>query len=245
MPEPVTIALAGATAVTVAVYLYKTVERVTSAPKETIQTSGESVERIIKTFGEEFRKLVGSEPQLVINRTVVQRGGREVCELALYKETIEIEEQWENTRFASKKSLTVKQPFTLKAGFDLNKLKFKFEPGNRKVRVIISDSLLVNVEHVGPFQFLKEEHGIWNWLTSQDRDRIANSLPEKAKEQAEGLQLREKALAQLEVFLSRFFPEHLELEFEPEDDTLWFGKSSLRELPVKSLQALGLEQVKE
>jgi hypothetical protein len=244
MPEPVTIALAGATAVTVAVYLYKTVERVTSAPKEIVQTSGDSIERIIKTFSEEFRKLVGSEPQLVINRTVIQRGGQEICELALYKETIEIQEQWENTRFASKKSLTVKQPFTLKAGFDLNRLKFKFDPQNKTVIVTISDSLLVNLEHVGPFEFLKEEHGFLNRITSADRDRIANSLPQKAREEAEVLQLREKAIAQLKLFLTRFFPDTLTLEFHSNDDTLWFENRTLHELPKSSLDALGLVQVK-
>src|ERR1051325_5173630 len=182
MPEPLTLTLVSVTVVSVAVCVYKGIDRVISAPKETVKQTGRTAEELIKTLAVELKKLFGAEPRISMSRRVIQTGGEAMRELALYKETVLITEEWTNTSWKSTKRIRVQQPFILKAGFDLNRLKFEVDPKNREVRVTISESTLVNIEYAGEYEVLKEEHGFWNRITAQERDRIVNSLPQKAQE---------------------------------------------------------------
>src|SRR3954469_3291497 len=103
MPEPLTVTLVGATVVSVAVCVYKSIDRVVSAPREIVQQTGKSGEDLVKTFAVELRKLFGADPRISINRRVVQVGGESIRELALYKETVLIKEEWKSTSWKSTK----------------------------------------------------------------------------------------------------------------------------------------------
>src|SRR5262245_40833387 len=116
MPEPLTLTLASVTVISVAVVVYKSIDRVVSAPKETIRQAGQTAEELVRTFAAELKKLFGSEPRISVNRRIVQTGGEAIRELALYKETVLINEEWTNTSWKSTKRLHVQQPFALKAG---------------------------------------------------------------------------------------------------------------------------------
>jgi hypothetical protein len=239
MPEPVTIALVSVTVVSVAVCAYKAVDRIVSAPKELVRSGGESVENLMKTLGSELRKLFGTDPRISVNRRIVQLGGTAVRELALYKETILITEEWVNTNWKSTKRFHVQQPFVLKAGFDLNRLKFDVNLEQQQVTVTISESTLVNLEYAGEYQVLKEEHGLWNRISVFERDTVLNSIPKKAQEQAQELRLRDKAIEQLKLFLRPILPPRFELVLKSTDDTLYFKEGPLASIPGSTLSALG------
>lgn len=241
MPEPLTITLVSVTVVSVAVCAYKAIDRVVSAPRELVKQGGQSAEDVVKTFGSELRKLFGSEPRISVNRKVIQTGGTAIRELALYKETILINEEWLNTSWKSTKKLQVQQPFVLKAGFDLNRLKFDVDLDKSTVTVTVSESTIANLEYAGEYEVLKEEHGLWNRVSAQERDTVLNSLPRKAQEEAEKLQLREKAIEQLTLFLRPILPARFELQVKSTDDTIYFKeKETLASIPASTLSALGL-----
>lgn len=241
MPEPLTIALVSVTVVSVAVCAYKAVDRIVSAPRELVKTGGESVENMIRTFGAELKKLFGSEPRISVQRRVIQTGGTAVRELALYKETVLISEEWANTTWKSTKKLHVQQPFILKAGFDLNRLKFDVDPEKQQLTVTISESTLVNLEYAGDYEVLKEEHGLWNRISAEERDAVLNSIPQKAQEHAEKLQLRDKAVEQLKLFLRPIVPARFELLIKATDDSIYFQEHGvLATIPETTLSALGL-----
>lgn len=241
MPEPLTIALVSVTVVSVAVCAYKAVDRIVSAPRDLVRAGGASVENIITTFGSELRKLFGAEPRISVNRRVIQTGGTAIRELALYKETILITEEWAKTSWKSTKTLHVQQPFVLKAGFDLNRLKFDVDAIGNQVTVTISESTVVNLEYAGDYEVLKEKHGLWNRISAAERDAVLNSIPKKAQEEAEKLQLREKAIEQLKLFLRPMLPQKFELIVKSTDDTVYFKEhEGLANVPETTLAALGL-----
>lgn len=241
MAEPFTITLVSVSVISVAVCVYKSIDRLVSAPRELIRQGGQSTEEVIKTFAGELRKLFGSEPRISVNRRVIQTGGTAIRELALYKEVVLIREEWRNTTWKSSKSIEVEQPFCVKAGFDLNRLKFEVDPASNTVVATISDSTIVNVEHAGDFQVLKEEHGFWNRIMAVERDALLNSLPLKAQEEAEKLQLRDKAVEQLKLFLRPILPQRYALVIKCTDDTLDFPESRrLLNVPPATLTSLGL-----
>jgi hypothetical protein len=244
MPEPITATLVSATVISVAVFVYKSIDRVVSAPKETVRQAGQSAEQLVQTFSAELKKLFGSEPRIAINRRIIQTGAEPIKELALYRETVLIKEEWANTSWRSTKKLHVQQPFALKAGFDLNRLKFELDPVNRLVTATISESTIVNVEYAGDYEIVAEENGFWNRITASERDTILNSLPEKAREEAEKLQLRDKAAEQLEILLKRILPADLKLVIKCTDETISFPeKRSLAAIPHAALSFLGLTEV--
>jgi hypothetical protein len=239
--EPFTITLVSATVVSVAVCAYKAIDRVVSAPGEMVRAGGESAEGFISTLGSELRKLFGSEPRISLQRRVIQTGGAAVREIALYKETILIDEEWENTSWKSTKKMRVQQPFTLKAGFDLNRLKFEVDPERERVTVTISEATVVNVEYAGEYQVMKEEHGLWNRISTAERDAVLNSLPQKAREEAEQLQLRDKAAEQLKLFLRPLLPSCYELVLNCTDDAIEFKEQrALETISRSTLEKLGL-----
>jgi hypothetical protein len=244
MPEALTLTLVSATVVSVAVCVYKSIDRVISAPADILKQSGASAEGVIKTFATEVRKLFGSEPRISVNRRVIQTGGEAIRELALYKETVLIKEEWSSTSWKSTKRLSVQQPFTLKAGFDLNRLKFDLDPKKKVVTVTISDSTVVNVEYAGDYEVVKEEHGFWNRISVAERDAILNSLPQKAQDAAEKLRLRDKAAEQLKIFLERMLPADVRLVLHCADDTLLFrSDKQLANIPPATLSVLGMSEV--
>ena len=241
MPEPITMALVSVTVVSVAVCAYKAVDRIMSAPREAVRAGGESVEGVVRTFGAEFRKLFGAEPRISLNRRVIQTGGTAIKELALYKETILIKEEWVSKSWMSTKRVHVQQPFVLKAGFDLSRLKFDIDPIHRTVRVSVAESTILNVEYSGDYEILKEEHGFWNRISNPERDAIVNSLPLKAQEEALKLQLRDKAIEQLTLFLRPLLPPGFGMAVESTDDTICFKESGVFEsIPKATLSELGL-----
>jgi Protein of unknown function (DUF4230) len=240
MPEPLTIALVSVTVVSLGICAYKAVDRIVSAPKEVVQAGGESVEKVIKTFAAELKKLFGSEPRISVNRRVIQTGGTAVRELALFKEKILITEEWANTSWKSTKHLHVQQPFLLKAGFDLNRLKCDVDAERKQVTVTISDSTIVNLEYAGEYEILKEKHGFWNRISATERDAVLNSLPKKAQDEAEKLQLRAKAAEQLNLFLRSMLPPSFQLVLKSTDDTICFKEHGvLKSIPETTLSALG------
>jgi hypothetical protein len=244
MPEALTLTLVSATVVSVAVCVYKSIDRVVSAPKEIVKQGGASAEGVIQTFAAELRKLFGSEPRISLTRRVIQTGGEAIRELALYKETVLIREEWSSTSWKSTKRLSVQQPFTLKAGFDLNRLKFDFDPAKKAVTVTISDSTIVNVEYAGDYEILKEEHGLWNRIALSERDAILNSLPQKAQDEAEKLRLRDKAAEQLKNLLERMLPRDVHLVVRCADDTLHFRTDKqLPNISPATLSVLGMSEV--
>jgi hypothetical protein len=244
MPEALTLTLVSATVVSVAVCVYKSIDRVVSAPREIVKQSGSSAEGVIKTFAAEVRKLFGSEPRISVNRRVIQTGGEAIRELALYKETVLIKEEWSSTNWKSTKRLSVQQPFTLKTGFDLNRLKFDLDPAKKLVTVTISDSTVVNVEYAGDYDVLKEEHGFWNRISAAERDAILNSLPQKAQDEAEKLRLRDKAAEQLKNLLERMLPPDVKLVLYCADDTLLFrSDKQLANISPATLSLLGMSEV--
>ena len=244
MPEALTLTLVSATVVSVAVCVYKSIDRVVSAPREIVKQSGASAEGAIRTLAAELRELFGSEPRISLKRRVIQTSGEAIRELALYKETVLISEEWSRTSWKSTKRLLVQQPFTLKAGFDLNRLKFDLDPEKKLLTVTVSDSTVVNVEYAGDYDVLKEEHGFWNRISVAERDAILKSLPQKAQDEAEKLRLRDKAAEQLKNLLERMLPPDLKLKLHCADDTLLFRND--KELPNISpvtLSLLGMSEV--
>ncbi|HTG43606.1 MAG TPA: DUF4230 domain-containing protein [Verrucomicrobiae bacterium] len=233
MAEPLTVILASVTVVSVAACVYKAIERVASAPRELVRTGGESVEGVIRTLSGELSKLFGSEPRISLNRKVLQMGGSAIRELALYKETILIREEWLNTSWKSTKQLWVEQPFTVKAGFDLNRLRFEVDGTKDEVVVTVPDATIVNVEYAGEFEVVREEHGLLNRITTRERDAVLNSLARKAQEEAEKLPLRDKAIEQLKLLLRPVLPGRFELIVQATDENLYFKEAGvLPETPL-------------
>jgi len=242
MPEPVTVTIIGATVVTVAVYAHKIAREMFNTPAVTVKQTGETTKALIKAIGSELRQTFNAEPIITINRVVIQQAPQRMCEWCLAKQVVEVEEKLEHRRFGSTKRLHISQRFTLKAGFDLNRVRLEFKEGDRHVRLIITNATIVNVEYHSPYAPKVEEHGWWNRISSTERDRVINSLPENAKEDAGKKELTKLAAEELKVVLGNFFKKFgcaLEVECQNHNLLMKDG-SSLPEIPEEKLNSLGI-----
>lgn len=227
---------------TVAVYAHKIVKEIFTTPTDILKQAGESTKDLVQTIGSEFRQTFNAQPIITINRLVIQQAPQRICEWCFVKQVVEVREKIEHEWLLSKKRLHISQMFTLKAGFDLNRIRLEFHEGSRRVRLVIADATIVNVEYHSPFKVDVEENGYWNRISNAERDRVINTLPETAKNDAVKKELTKLAAEDLKVVLGTIFKKvGCELEMVCENQSLLIKDTgSLPEISEDNLHPLGI-----
>jgi hypothetical protein len=220
---------------------HKTASKAIDAPKELVTAGGDAIRHNIQAIGTEIRDLLGATPEITINRTVIQQAPAAVCELYFCKQSAETREQLTSKKLGSSKTLIISQKFTIKAGFDLNRLRLDFDEKNHELRATITDALLLSVENDGPFQVEKSESGWWNRISDAERDQLINSLPEKARNEIETTAIRDQAMAGLRHVLNRICERNglrLQIDFASNDTAIRSTKTLAE--PSDAIEQLGL-----
>jgi len=106
-----------------------------------------------------------------------------VLELASLAQQFHHTYTWRNTRLGSTKTIEVSGTFQSKAGFDLNE-NFTIDIKDGKAVVGLPPPRILSVEMLGNTEF-RDEHGIWNWVNSEDRSRAVNAFMADARRYSE------------------------------------------------------------
>ena len=70
-----------------------------------------------------------------------------------------------------------------------------------------------------------------------------NSLPQRARLEAEKLELTQKAAGQLKVLLERIVPPGFQIEVRSQDETLYFqDQAGMDAIPAATLRVLGIAE---
>ena len=246
MPEPITLSIIAVTAVTVAFFGYKTADTIVNAPAKLVETAGTTARDLLRGFSDELQRLFGAKPRLSVDRVVIQQAPISICELCLAKSeiaaTAEIEENW----MGSTKRFRASQVFILKAGYDLNRLKFDYDSKRKHMRVTVSEATILNVIQKSGYQTEREENGFWNRLNAKDREIAIHSLPEKAREEAKTSGVFAHAQGQLKLVFERMFNRlQISTEVVCQDESVVFEESRLLpEMSGEAMSRLGLEEAR-
>jgi hypothetical protein len=135
-----------------------------------------------RTLGEDIRKAFQFTPEVRVNNTIVLNQQTSVFELAVVEQDFEHRYVWENSWLGSTKSIFITGSFKAKAGFDLHR-RFAIALRDDKVYVTLPQPRLLSLESRGDITY-RDEQGIWNWVSVDDRTRATNSFIKDARESA-------------------------------------------------------------
>lgn len=136
-----------------------------------------------KTLGEDFRKAFQFTPEIIVSNTIVLNQQSTILELAVLSQNFEHRYTWTNTWLGSTKQVFITGNFVAKAGFDLNE-KFSVRLANDTAYVLISQPKILSVESQGDIIY-RDEQGIWNWVSPDDRTKATNAFISDARKYAE------------------------------------------------------------
>jgi hypothetical protein len=149
-----------------------------------------------RTLGEDFKKAFQFTPEITVNNTVVLNQQTPVLELAVLAQNFEHRYSWTNTWLNSTKQIFITGTFEAKAGFDLNQ-KFSIVLKDDKAIVTLSEPKILSVESQGDITY-RDENGVWNWISMDDRTRATNAFIRDARKFANQAKFVKDAKDQME-----------------------------------------------
>lgn len=149
-----------------------------------------------KALGEDFRKAFQFTPEIKVGNTVVLNQQTPILELSVLSQNFEHRYVWENSWLGSTKKIFITGTFDAKVGFDLHK-RFSITLRDDKALVSLPEPQTLSVESLGDMTY-RDEQGIWNWVSVQDRTRATNAFVSDARRYAEQAQFVEEAKRHLE-----------------------------------------------
>ncbi|MCW5909691.1 MAG: DUF4230 domain-containing protein [Cyclobacteriaceae bacterium] len=136
-----------------------------------------------KTLGEDFRKAFQFTPEVRVENTVVLNQQTGVLELAVLSQNFQHNYGYTNTWIGSTKKINISGSFIAKVGFDLNE-KFSITLQDKTAVVSLPEPQLLSIESQGDIAY-RDENGLWNWVSMEDRTAATNAFIADAKAYAQ------------------------------------------------------------
>jgi hypothetical protein len=152
-----------------------------------------------KALGEDFRKAFQFTPEIKVGNTIVLNQQTPILELSVLSQTFEHRYTWENSWLGSTKKIFITGTFDAKVGFDLHK-RFSITLRDSKAFVSLPEPETLSVESHGDMTY-RDEQGVWNWVSVQDRTRATNAFIADARKYANSAAFVSDAKSRLETRL--------------------------------------------
>ncbi len=166
-----------------------------------------------KTIGEDFRKAFQFTPEVKVENTVVLNQQTAILELAVLSQNFKHQYAYTNTWLGSTKTITIAGTFVAKAGFDLNE-RFAISIENKTARVVLPEPQLLSIETQSDITY-RDENGLWNWVSTEDRTIATNAFLADAKNYAQHASFVSDARKQAEAQIKKILAPHVnEVVFE-------------------------------
>ncbi|HEY3430616.1 MAG TPA: DUF4230 domain-containing protein, partial [Cyclobacteriaceae bacterium] len=159
-----------------------------------------------KTLGEDFKNIFQFTPEITVNNTIVLNRQVPILEMAVLSQNFEHRYTWTNTWMGSTKQVFITGTFEAKAGFDLQE-KFSINLENDTAYVFLPEPVILSVESQGDIKY-RDEQGIWNWVSPDDRTKATNAFILDARRYADQAEFvkdaKSKTESQLKTLLQPY-----------------------------------------
>lgn len=132
-----------------------------------------------RAIAEDIRKAFRFTPEVKVNNVIVLNQQTAVFEVAVLDQDFEHRYTWENSWLGSTKKIYIEGTFKAKVGFDLHK-RFSIDLRDNKAYVTLAEPRILSVESMGDITY-RDEQGIWNWVSVNDRTRATNAFVRDAR----------------------------------------------------------------
>jgi hypothetical protein len=174
-------------------------------PTRLAQRTYEGAKQIGKDIGEAFNVT----PEITVNNTVVIQQQSPVFELATLSQKFQHQYRWTNTWLGSTKQIKITGSFDAKVGFDLDK-RFAIEINEKKAVVTLPPPRVLSLESMGDILF-EDEHGVWNWVNTDDRSKAINAFQSDARRYADAADFVPQAKTEAEKKITAILKNYVEV----------------------------------
>jgi Protein of unknown function (DUF4230) len=137
--------------------------------------------RIAESLAAEFDKTFQFTPRISVDSVVVVAENTPVMELVVMQRQLLVRHRWTHTWLHSTKNLELEATFTAKAGFDLTEpFRINIDPRSGYISAEMPPPKLLSLG-MSDVRVLKDENGLWNKLTVEDRQMAFRALEDKAR----------------------------------------------------------------
>jgi hypothetical protein len=128
-----------------------------------------------------FETTFNFRPEVRVDGVVVVEGYSPILQIVTAETKVLARHRWSHTYLYSTKTLEIEAPFTAKAGFDMeNPIRLRIEGNSRVVGADLPPPSVLSFE-MGELNILRDEDGLWNKLTAEDRESAIRELRAKAR----------------------------------------------------------------
>ncbi|MDX2080813.1 MAG: DUF4230 domain-containing protein [Terrimicrobiaceae bacterium] len=146
----------------------------------------EPMNRAVKTantLASAFESAIQMTPRIAINQAVVISQNSPTFELTTMEREVLVRHTLRETWLHSTKEFEIEAPFTAKAGIPLrDEFSVDLLNGGQRAIVRLPRAKLLSLE-MGELRILRDEDGLWNKLTANDRERAIRDLRLEARRQ--------------------------------------------------------------
>jgi Protein of unknown function (DUF4230) len=137
--------------------------------------------RIAESLAAEFDKTFQFTPRISVDSVVVVAENTPVMELVVVQRQLLVRHRWTHTWLHSTKNLELEATFTAKAGFDLTEpFRINIDPRTGYISAEMPPPKLLSLG-MSDVRVLRDENGLWNKLTVEDRQMAFHALEDKAR----------------------------------------------------------------
>jgi hypothetical protein len=168
-----------------------------------------------KKIGEDIRKAFQFTPQITVNNTVVLQQQTPILEVATLSQKFEHRYLWVNQWMGSTKKIDIRGTFEAKAGFNINK-QFTLEISGDDALIVLPEPELLSLTPMHDVTF-RDENGIWNWVSAEDRATAMNAFTRDAQRYAQQANFIADAQTSMEKKLKDILKSHgktLRIEYQ-------------------------------
>jgi uncharacterized protein YbjQ (UPF0145 family) len=134
-----------------------------------------------KEIQSEFVKFLHLTPRITANNAVIFAQNTPTLELVTVERQALIRHRFEESWLHSTKTFEVEAPFTARAGFPLREaFTVNIPRGGKTAEVRLPTAKILSVD-MADIRILRDEDGLWNKLTAQDREKAIRTLTKTAK----------------------------------------------------------------
>lgn len=131
----------------------------------------------------QFDKALNFTPEVRVNSVVVVAASKPVAEFVVLEKKALVRHSWSQTWLHSTKLFEIEATFTAKAGFDLQEpFRIKIDPITYNMETSLPQPKILSIG-MSDVRVIRDENGLWNKLTPEDRNQAFKALEQKAREQ--------------------------------------------------------------
>ena len=128
-----------------------------------------------------FEETMNLSPRISVRNAIVFAQNSPVLQLATAERQATVRHHFANTWLHSTKEFEVEADFTARAGYELREgFAINLPPGGRVAEITLPRAKILSME-MSDLRILRDEDGLWNKMTAQDRERAIRTLRKNAR----------------------------------------------------------------